>query len=1552
MDIHANYETKTPSAVVYRPTSVEGLFLRSGRGARRVWGTVLMRLAMSVGLLLAAASIFASSSSAREIHVFAGTFGAAASTPANPYPLANPTAVAVDEQSHDVYVNDPANHRVEKFDSTGHFLLMFGKEVDKTKVEEAGTTKAEQDLCTAASGDVCQAGSPGTTVPAFEDPAFLAVDNSPGGESDVYVADAGTRGNEVQTVTVNATGGTFTLSFKDPTSGAVQTTGVLSFEATTEEVEQALFGLPAIGGDDVSVSGNKGGPYRVEFKDHLAYTNVEQLLSDGSKLTGGAKTVEVTTQVQGFNTARVLKFDSSGLPAESWGDHGRLAVGEMDTMQVFDGIVVDSSGNLDVFVFGPNKVNGGPPNGLLLGFDRSGTPSRVSETSSAYPFGLALDARGSLFYSRKGSPQVWKYEASLAGITESGDEVTRNLQTSGLVMDTAFGDLYVDDATEGGMVRRYRLVGSDEVGEPDSSTCTFGGPEKGCLPTESFGKGHLSGGAGLAVDSSTHAIFVADTASGEVSVFGRAIVPDVTTGQASSVGTTSATLNGTVNPDGLQVTECKFEYVVVGEYQQNASNPYVAGHTVPCEETVGGGSAPVAVHAEVSGLQEGVFYHFRLVAGNANGQSQGQDVELAPPGSPIVCGESADGVTSTKAVLHAQVNPHSVSTSYHFEYLTEAQFREDGETFGAGTVDTQSGSVGSDYVCHPVAESLGGLAARTAYRWRVVAENAKGVTDGPPQALTTLPPALVEGPWTTEVSAYSVTLNARVNPLGSDTNYSFEYGTNTSYGQMVGGTVGQGEAFVTIAQRLEVLPDTVYHYRLVTTSATGTVTGPDLSFTTQAAASEGLLLDERAWEQVTPTEKHGANILFEAGAEDVQAAADGNGIAYIASGPVTERGRASSESIMVISTRRPDHWESAEPMPAKRLPEKETQADELTGLELPPPFLSSNLGLVLIDPTPYIEQVSREATEHTIYIYDTATGIYKPLVTEANVEKENEPFGGKSGTDQIQFAGATPDLGHVVLASPFALTKEAVRPPDLKVCEENNPCYGEDNLYEWVGGRLHLVNILPSGQSIPYAVLGRASGSYGVHAISNNGRWIVWTRDFTPGQGVLYVRDMVAEKTFNVGGEDSVYETMSGDGSRVFYLEGGDLHVLETATRAQVDLTSSHGAGEPNAGVQDTILGASEDGSYVYVVANGVLTGAQENANGESAVAGQPNAYVLHDTGSGWTTTFVATLSAEDERDWSAVEGEEQQLGKVTAHVSPDGRWLAFMSERSLTGYDNVDAESPEGEPRRDEEVFLYDAASAKLLCASCNPTGERPHGVLDEGMRRTLVDTPGAWTGHWLAASMPGWRTVRSGFPMYQPRMVLDSGRLFFQSADALVAQDTNGQQDVYEYEPAGLGGVHGCSEGVSKFSPAAGGCISLVSSGTSSQESIFYDASLSGDDVFFTTNSRLDPARDLDEATDLYDARVGGGFPVAPAPPSCEGDRCQTAVVAPIDETPSSLSYSGPGNVPPGKKTIVHCRKREKHQHGRCVKVRKHHKGKHRRKPRKAKRGATVHKHRGGEK
>jgi hypothetical protein len=279
------------------------------------------------------------------------------------------------------------------------------------------------------------------------------------------------------------------------------------------------------------------------------------------------------------------------------------------------------------------------------------------------------------------------------------------------------------------------------------------------------------------------------------------------------------------------------------------------------------------------------------------------------------------------------------------------------------------------------------------------------------------------------------------------------------------------------------------------------------------------------------------------------------------------------------------------------------------------------------------------------------------------------------------------------------------------------------------------------------------------------------------------------------------------------------------------------------------------------------------------------------------------------------------------------------MSQRSLTGYDNRDAQS--NQP--DEEVYEFDRQTGHLICASCKPTGARPEGIEYLNIENRRAGGSQVWPSTtWIAANIPGWTPFQLDQSRYQSRYLTNSGRLFFNSQDSLVPQDANGNEDVYEYEPEAVGS---CQRSSSEFSSSSGGCISMLSGGASSEESAFLDASAMGpggeeaEDVFFLTSSALTP-KDVDQIGDVYDARVGGGESQGAQPVQCEGDGCQQPAVPPNDSTPGSLSFNGAGNV-------VQCPKGRKLQRSKCVKQKhkKHHKKKGHKKQRSSKRANAKH-------
>jgi NHL repeat len=782
----------------------------------------------------------------------------------------------------------------------------------------------------------------------------------------------------------------------------------------------------------------------------------------------------------------------------------------------------------------------------------------------------------------------------------------------------------------------------------------------------------------------------------------------------------------------------------------------------------------------------------------------------------------------------------------------------------------------------------------------------------------------------TEVTATSTELNAEINPTGATTTYYFQFGTTScvvnpgacSDRPVPPGSLGSEFEFDSVSLHLQgLVPGTTYHYDVVTSNEFGITVSADHTLTTQSPSSE-LLPDGRAWEIVSPVSKEAARleaITREGGV--IQAATSGEAIAYVANAPTELEANAnhSFELTQVLSRRAASGWSTQDIA---------TPQSEPSGIQPGHPaeykFFSSTLSIGLIEQTGDNETLlAPNATERTPYLRDNGSGTYTPIVTSASGSGDVPP--GTVFGNHVEFVGASTDMSHVVLSSQVPLTSTPVE---------------QGGLYEWTQGVLQLVSVLPgTTMAAESPVLGARNFDVR-HAISNDGTRVIWAgKAEEAGERVdhLYFRDVSRGETFEVdanqggpppGPERQVaqFQTADAAGGTIFFTSAerltsdstarntfpaaADLYAYEVKSGKLTDLTVDHNSGE-SADVQGVVMGAAEDASSVYFVARGVPS-ETASSGGEKAVAGADNLYVERRNAGTWSISFIATLSSEDAPDWQAGGGSGLDLATVSSRVSPNGRYLAFMSNRSLTGYDNTDATSGTA----DEEVFLYDAETNRLVCASCNQSGARPRGIFDSGkFPGLLVDRVGAWTEHWLAASVPGWTSVDLQRALYQSRFLADDGRLFFNSPDDLVPQATSGKENVYEYQPEGVPrGKYICTSSSSHFVSAAHGCVALISSGTSTEESAFLDASErsggSGEpagDVFFLTAAPLVP-EDVNGSFDVYDARecTEAAPCITPtatkvAPPCISSSTCRgtSTEQPPIFEAPPSVALMGNGNV-----------------------------------------------------
>jgi hypothetical protein len=305
---------------------------------------------------------------------------------------------------------------------------------------------------------------------------------------------------------------------------------------------------------------------------------------------------------------------------------------------------------------------------------------------------------------------------------------------------------------------------------------------------------------------------------------GAELPPAVSTGAATAVTPTSATLTGSVNPEG-QATTYYFQY-----------GPTVAYGSQTPTASAGSGTTRVNAAASAGPLSPNSGYHYRLVAANASGTSFGADesfkTAIARP--PTASTGVTTALTFTSATLTGSVNPEGQATSYYFQYGPTAAYGSQTSTAGAGSETTGVN----------VAAAIGSLTPGTTYHYRLVATNATGSTFGADRSFMTAVPRppggapVVSTGRVKAVTATSATVSGSVNPKGLATIYFFQYGPTAAYGsQTPAASAGDGTASVHVSAAVGSLaPNSTYHYRLVATNASATRAGADRSFKTARAS--------------------------------------------------------------------------------------------------------------------------------------------------------------------------------------------------------------------------------------------------------------------------------------------------------------------------------------------------------------------------------------------------------------------------------------------------------------------------------------------------------------------------------------------------------------------------------------------------------------------------------------------------------------------------------------------------------------------------------------------
>jgi hypothetical protein len=524
-----------------------------------------------------------------------------------------------------------------------------------------------------------------------------------------------------------------------------------------------------------------------------------------------------------------------------------------------------------------------------------------------------------------------------------------------------------------------------------------------------------------------------------VSVFGTpAAVPSVTVEPASNITGASAILLGTVNPSGLEVTECFFEYEGEG-----------TGGTIPCEGSIPTDSSPHAVHATLSGLEpNGREYRFRLVAKNANGREESSFLTLTTAFTTTT--EAAAPVGSTTATLNGVVRPEGTPyTQCLFEYglTSSAHF--------TNTAPCNPSALGipADFSPHAVTAAITGLQVGKAYRFRLVAANENGPQKGRELTFETNGPPQVSAIGALNADQESATLEAKINPSGFGTSYRFEWGPTASYGNSIPldfePYVGEGVNPVQVSAKLSGLSaGTVYHYRVVARSKAGKTESPDQILETLNSCG---LPEGRCLELVSPRDAGPVGIpgKFIGSAELHLQAADQPGLfAYVVETGFPDAPKGAES--FYRGTRGSDGWSSTA-LSAPILAPNESGAGTSNSSKVL--GLSENLScsieesnqLLTSDPS---TRIVREAGGANLYRRDSA-GSYTALTLLPPEGVEDES--GLGEIDEYELEGFSRDCGKVVFSTHY-------RYPGVEALPSAG---GGGFLYEWEDDTLRSVGFVP-----------------------------------------------------------------------------------------------------------------------------------------------------------------------------------------------------------------------------------------------------------------------------------------------------------------------------------------------------------------------------------------------------------------------------------------------------------------------------------------------------------
>jgi hypothetical protein len=977
-----------------------------------------------------------------------------------------------------------------------------------------------------------------------------------------------------------------------------------------------------------------------------------------------------------------------------------------------------------------------------------------------------------------------------------------------------------------------------------------------------------------------------------------------------AVGHESATVRGSIDPaPGNAVTECRIAYspnrleieqqapgTLYEESVENEETEETETISTPTESCTPDPfgthfTTATSVSATLSGLTTNTTYWFRVEARDERGWVAGATRSFSTVAVLKLNTLSATAITGEGATLNASFDPDGEGTEYWFEYGLDA-------SYGLETAKaTLSAGTGVTHVSLPVE----GLPAGHTFHYRVFASNGRGTSEGQDMTFRTTAAPEISGTQATDLTGSSATLNARIDPVGSDTNYRFEYGSTASYGRVVPVPDKDiGTSVQEVSQRISGLePNQTYHFRVTATNQRGTTVSPDATFDFEPPLCPNALVrqethgsflpDCRAYELVSPADAGSVLMLpgdsmyeisMKAGragkiwTENTGLATNPPRFSYFA-GFGAVKGTEPSNYFMdfYLSTRTANGWVTT--LPGLKGNEALIVAGTRCSADLSV-CIDHNDGNGLFGETP--NQAAAEMWDAN----GTHLGMLPSNISEFP-EYEYEPSFEENG-----FAfGSRMDEQLSGDGKVYAFSSRHVFAPG-GMSDAPGSAY-VDNI---ATGEVEPISYLPgSGEPIPQE--GSDENEFiEIPGISKDGSHILMSVQGADGPSHLYMRVGGGEgKTYDVsGGHGVTYLGMTSDGKIV------DFAATQRLTSEDNDNSTDIYQWRENGGAPKLTLvsqgnenGDTDECSPVGFgslcsalplntergrpfgwlstppldspLAEGsgdVLFYSPENLDpGNPGVKNQRNLYEYHEG----AAHLVAALEPGT------------QVSRI--QISPNGDHVGLLTASNLTGYDS----------RGRREMYTYDADTGKIRCASCRPDGLPP-----------VSTTTASQSGPFMS----------------------NDGRVFFNTREELSNRDVDGRiTDVYEF-------VNGRPQ--------------LISSGTASRDATaaselrnianvphaatvgLESVSADGNDVFFSTYDSLVPQDENGALLKFYDARTGGGFPVPPTFAGCEAaDECHNEGThppeAPVIGTEAQLGSTG--NAIPGAKRKKHGRRHHRKHH-----------------------------------